>query len=147
MFLGGVEFHNSSGRTRAPSWCKVMWSDMKVLLYIPVRTCQTWDSLVYSLLQHAISDHSEALFTHCSLTLVITFWPIAGDNAVQPGESQQTFRRNISPTFSVSKSLLPVSCWFLVCLLFDRDDGRDMLLWNVDRLSPNYTALYPRRQN
>jgi hypothetical protein len=79
MFLGGAGFHNSGGRTRAPSWCKVMRSDMEILICIRVRTCQTWDSLVFSLVQHAISDHSEALFTLCSRILVIIIWPIAVD--------------------------------------------------------------------
>jgi hypothetical protein len=79
MFLGGAGFHDGGGRTRAPSWCKVMRSDMEVLICIRVRTCQTWESLVFSLVQHAITDHSEALFTHCSRTLVLIIWPIALD--------------------------------------------------------------------
>jgi hypothetical protein len=31
--------------------------------------------------------------------------------------------------------------------LFDREDGSDMFLQNVDGFSADYTALYPRRNN
>jgi hypothetical protein len=34
---------------------------------------------------------------------------------------------------------------FLLGLLFYPEDGGDMFLRNVGRLSANYTALYPRR--
>jgi hypothetical protein len=32
-------------------------------------------------------------------------------------------------------------------LFFDSGDGGDIILRNVDRLSTEYTALYPRRKN
>jgi hypothetical protein len=34
----------------------------------------------------------------------------------------------------------------LLCLFFDPEDGGDMFLRNVGRLSTDYTALYPRRK-
>jgi hypothetical protein len=34
---------------------------------------------------------------------------------------------------------------FLLGSFFDPDDGGDMFLQNVDLLSTDYTALYPRR--
>jgi hypothetical protein len=57
-----------------------------------------------------------------------------------------TFQRNMSPPSSESKnkpSLPPVS-GFLLRLLFDPEEGRDIFLRNVE-LSPNYTASQPRR--
>jgi hypothetical protein len=36
---------------------------------------------------------------------------------------------------------------FLLDLFFDLEDGGDMLLRNVCRLSTDYMVLYPRRQN
>jgi hypothetical protein len=36
---------------------------------------------------------------------------------------------------------------FLLSLIFDLEDGGDMFLRNVGRLSPEYKALYPRRLN
>jgi hypothetical protein len=36
---------------------------------------------------------------------------------------------------------------FLLGLFFDPEDGGDMFLQNVSRLSTDYAALYPRRQN
>jgi hypothetical protein len=36
---------------------------------------------------------------------------------------------------------------FLLGLFFDPEDGGDMFLRNVGRLSKNYTALYPKRRN
>jgi hypothetical protein len=35
----------------------------------------------------------------------------------------------------------------LLGLLFSPEDGGDMFLWKVGRLSTDYTALYPRRQS
>jgi hypothetical protein len=72
---------------------------------------------------------------------------LLGCNAVWSGESQQTFRRSMSPPSSRPKSLLPASCWVLACLLFDPDDGFDMFLRNLYWLSPDFTALYLRIQN
>jgi hypothetical protein len=137
MFLGGVGFHDTSGR-RAPRWCEVTWSDTRVLLSIPARMCQTWHSLVFSLVQHAITEHNGALLTHCSrngyhnghdskfsnpffdfkvpLLAMKTSYLLIYD-AVQPGESRQTFRNNTSRICSGSNILQPSSCWFLVCLL------------------------------
>jgi hypothetical protein len=42
----------------------------------------------------------------------------------------------------------PATCFHAGILLglFDPEDGRDVFLRNVGRLSTNYTALYPRRQ-
>jgi hypothetical protein len=36
---------------------------------------------------------------------------------------------------------------FLLDLFFDPADGGDMYLRSIGRLSTDYTALYPRRQN
>jgi hypothetical protein len=168
MFLGGAGFHYSNGRTRAPSWCKVMRSDMKVLLCIPVCTCQTWDSLVFSLVQHAICDHSTALFTHCSWTLVIIIWPIAVDiilnSVIIFGGfkvshwglwrllvfwvtlqcSRAKVNRRFGGTYHLHFQGRKACC--LACLIFDLDEGWDTFLWNVDWLSSNFAAIYPRRQ-
>jgi hypothetical protein len=68
---------------------------------------------------------------------------LMGDNAVQSVESQPTFRRNMSPPSSSSFCLLHVG--FLHGLFFSHEDGSDMFLWNVGRLSTDYIALYCRR--
>jgi hypothetical protein len=36
---------------------------------------------------------------------------------------------------------------FLLFLFFDPEDGGDMPLRNIGRLSTDYTALYPQRKN
>jgi hypothetical protein len=36
---------------------------------------------------------------------------------------------------------------FLLDLFFDPEGGSDMFLWNINRLSTDYTALYPRKYN
>jgi hypothetical protein len=53
----------------------------------------------------------------------------------------------IWPNFSkyISLSLMPDCVSFLLGLLFNHEDGSNMLLQNVSQLSLNYTALYPRR--
>jgi hypothetical protein len=43
--------------------------------------------------------------------------------------------------------LLRTSFWFLTWLTFNPEDGGDMFLRNVEWLSADYTALYPRSQN
>jgi hypothetical protein len=75
-----------------------------------------------------------------------------GYNAVQSGENQLPFRRKVCPT---SSGLKGTPSKEPVCnrqeeelgLLFGPEDGRDKFFRNVGRLSPNYTTLYPRRQN
>jgi hypothetical protein len=46
-------------------------------------------------------------------------------------------------------SALKVNCsaCYLLGLFFDPEDGDNIFLQNVGRLSTNYTVLYPRRQN
>jgi hypothetical protein len=39
--------------------------------------------------------------------------------------------------------LLPASCWFLLGLSFDPEDGGDMFLQNVSCLSVDYMAFIP----
>jgi hypothetical protein len=90
---------------------------------------------------------------------------LLGYNVVKFGDIP-AFRRNLSPPnlesksrpsmkladFSelhdatISKTVLLISAGFLLGLVFDSEDGGIMLLRNV-RLSPNYTALRPRRNN
>jgi hypothetical protein len=40
-----------------------------------------------------------------------------------------------------------VSCYVLLSIFFNPEDGIDMFLRNVNWLSTDYTTLYPRRQN
>jgi hypothetical protein len=47
--------------------------------------------------------------------------------------------------YNVAHYLLLVSCWFLVWLTFDSEDGGDMFLQNAGWLSKDYMALKPRR--
>jgi hypothetical protein len=42
--------------------------------------------------------------------------------------------------------IVKLNAGFLLILLMNPKDGGDMCLWNVGRLSADYTALYPRRQ-
>jgi hypothetical protein len=47
--------------------------------------------------------------------------------------------------YLLSFPLLPAG--FLLGLLSNPENGGDVLIRNVGRLSADYTALYPRRQN
>jgi hypothetical protein len=65
------------------------------------------------------------------------FWDIT---PCTPFEIQQPFRRN--------KQSLLATCFqtdFLLGLFFILEDGGDIFLRNVDWVSTDYTALYPRR--
>jgi hypothetical protein len=56
-----------------------------------------------------------------------------GYNAVWRDESHPTFRRNISPPYSGSRSqlyMLPASYCYVIGLLFSRKDGGDMIFRN-----------------
>jgi hypothetical protein len=57
--------------------------------------------------------------------------------------------RNILPPSSeqTSSTCYLLHAGFLLGLFFDPKDGGNMFLRNVGRLSMDYTALYPRRQN
>jgi hypothetical protein len=49
------------------------------------------------------------------------------------------------PSKEAELCFITVSCWILFVLVFEPEDAGDMFLRNVDRLSTDYTALYPRR--
>jgi hypothetical protein len=68
---------------------------------------------------------------------------LMGCNAVQSVENQPMFRMNTSPPSSFAFCLLHAG--FLLGLFFNPEDGSDMFLRNVSRLSANYTSLYYRR--
>jgi hypothetical protein len=90
--------------------------------------------------------------------LLVVFY-LLGYNAVWSVESRPIFRRNISTPSSgpknkpsmkpESRALLAicVHAGFLLDLFLGPEDGGDMFLRNVGRLSMDYQALYPRRQN
>jgi hypothetical protein len=74
-------------------------------------------------------------------------------NAIRKcAESQSRFRKNMLHSSSGLKSKLGFTCWlllvgFLLCILFDPEEGGDMFLRNDGTLSTEYIALYPRRYN
>jgi hypothetical protein len=72
---------------------------------------------------------------------------LLGYNAVQPGESQLTFWRNISPPSSGSRSstCCLLHAGFLLDLFLQAEDGSIMSLWNADWLSLDYIMLCLRR--
>jgi hypothetical protein len=45
-----------------------------------------------------------------------------------------------------SKQSLFVRIACVLVLLLNRENGRDIFLWNVGKLSPDWTKLYPRRK-
>jgi hypothetical protein len=63
---------------------------------------------------------------------------LLGYNAVHSVEIHPTIRRNISPPFCFMMDLAKY--------IFDPEDGGDMFLPNVGKISTDYTALCPRRQ-
>jgi hypothetical protein len=67
-------------------------------------------------------------------------WRLLGSKAMQSVECHPTFSRNITVCYLVRTGIL-------FDLLFYPDDGGSMFLRNICCLSPDYTALYPRRQN
>lgn len=58
------------------------------------------------------------------------------------------FGTSKKPTWSRQQSscLLSASWWFLAFLHLGHENGGNMFLRNVGWISPDYTALYPRRQ-
>jgi hypothetical protein len=85
------------------------------------------------------------------LTAVVTkgtiFWDITPCSPLKAnrrfGETSPSSRSKNKPARA-----LFVTCFyagFLLGLFFNPEDGRDMFLRNVGRLSTGYTALYPRR--
>jgi hypothetical protein len=57
------------------------------------------------------------------------------------------FWKNMSPPSSGSKNKLLATCFhagFFLGLFFNPEDGGDTFLRNLDWLSADYTALYPR---
>jgi hypothetical protein len=67
-------------------------------------------------------------------------WTVLGCKATQSVESHPTFWGNITVCYLVRNGIL-------FDLLFYADDGGSMFLRNICWLSPDYMALYPRRQN
>jgi hypothetical protein len=70
---------------------------------------------------------------------------VLGYNAVYSVENPPTFLRNISQVASRVQYATCFHAGFLLGLLFDPEDGRDMFLRNVGGLPMAYTTLYPRR--
>jgi hypothetical protein len=52
----------------------------------------------------------------------------------------------VGPRVGLEPAYQLLSFWFLARLIFDREDGGNMFLRNVGRLSTDYAALYPRRE-
>jgi hypothetical protein len=65
----------------------------------------------------------------------------------QPSSEIQHYVVEFNRRFGVISSLHLLHPDFLLGLLSDSEDGGYMFLRNVGWLKPDYTTLYPRRQN
>jgi hypothetical protein len=56
-------------------------------------------------------------------------------------------RKSVNYTVSNTFDCSLLHAVYLLSLHFDPEDGGNMFFWNIRWLSPDYTALYPRRYN
>jgi hypothetical protein len=70
------------------------------------------------------------------------FWDIMPCRPLKDG---QCFRGTLSPEYAEQDTSMKAGGkqWILLLLLFDREDGSDMFLWNIGWFSMDYVALYP----
>jgi hypothetical protein len=105
-------------------------------------------------------SHIEHVSSPLQKQLMVAEFCLLGYNAVYSSENQPTFRRNMSSLSSESKNKpskkpackrdVIAACFelgFFFRLLFHPEDGCDIFIRNVSRLSKEYMALYLRRQN